>query len=187
MKSYEKAVAKCYSTWGDTYYQEYYGEKAPYPPVQTKLLRELLREFPVKTLLDAGCGPASFLRDVTDLGIELYGFDLTPEMVDEGKRVFTQQGLSSERIWKGSVLERKSFISPSGVGSYDAVVCGGVLPHIPVEEESKVAENISASLNPGSLCAVEARNQLFALFTMNRYSYELMVNELIQAEKLKND
>lgn len=186
MKPYEQAVAKCYSTWDKIYYDEYYGEKALYPPVHGELLRKLLRESGAKTLIDAGCGPASFLRDITDLGIELYGFDLTPEMVTEGKRIFNEKGISSNRIWMGSVLNPNSFVSPeSGMKSYDAVICGGVLPHIPAEQDLVVAHNVAMALNPGGFCAVEARNQLFALFTMNRYSYELFVKDLIQIDQLK--
>lgn len=186
MKSYEKAVAKCYSTWGKTYYDDYYRDKASYPPVHKELLRKLLRKSGVKTLIDAGCGPASFLREIMDLGIELYGFDLTPEMVDEGRHIFKKKGLIPERIWIGSILEPESFDSPAdGTSRYDAVVCGGVLPHIPAEDDVMVVRNISMALNPGGLCAVEARNQLFAMFTMNRYSYELFVDEFIHPAKLK--
>jgi 2-polyprenyl-3-methyl-5-hydroxy-6-metoxy-1,4-benzoquinol methylase len=182
----EISVKHCYSTWGPNYYDEYYGAKAPYPPVQTELLRKLLRRSSARTLIDAGCGPASFLRDATDLGIELYGFDLTPEMVIEGQRIFREKGLSPDRIWIGSILDPLSFVAPTdGTSRYDAVVCGGVLPHIPAEEDMTVIRNIASALNPGGLCAMEARNQLFALFTMNRYSYELIVNELIEPEKLK--
>lgn len=186
MKSYDQAVAECYSTWGKTYYDEYYGKKAPYPPVHTKMLRKLLHESGVKTLIDAGCGPASFLRDCFDFDMELYGFDLTPEMVLEGKRIFSEKKLSPERIWVGNILDQNSFTSTvDGVKNYDAVVCGGVLPHIPAEEDVCVASNIFTALKPGGVCAVEARNQLFSLFTMNRYSYEFFVNELISLEKLK--
>ena|SRR3990167_3664414 len=186
MNVYEDAVAKCYSTWGRTYYDEYYGESAPYPPAHRDLLRALLKKNKVRKVLDAGCGPASFLRDITDLNLELYGFDLTPEMVAEGKKIFTEKGLSSDRIWLGSVLNQNSFVDPcDGLMDYDAVICGGVLPHIPANQDRAVVSNIVAALKPGGICAIEARNQLFALFTMNRYSYDLFVNELICPDKLK--
>lgn len=90
----EDAVAKCYSTWGKSYYDEYYGVKASYPPVHRDLLRNLLIQSCAKRVLDAGCGPASFLRDIFDISLDLYGFDLTPEMIDEGKRVFIENALS---------------------------------------------------------------------------------------------
>ena len=34
--SVEKTVKDCYSTWGTSYYSEYFGEKAPYPSCANK-------------------------------------------------------------------------------------------------------------------------------------------------------
>src|SRR4051812_30921571 len=100
----EAAVKHCYSTWGTTYYDDYYGPKAPYPPVHRELLRRLLRESGAKTVLDAGCGPASFLREVIPDGLDVYGFDLTPEMVAEGRRVLGLHNVPASHLWEGSVL-----------------------------------------------------------------------------------
>jgi SAM-dependent methyltransferase len=143
MISYEEAIARCYSTWGKTYYEEYYGSNSPYPPVHTELLRSILKENKVNNLLDAGCGPASFLRDVIREGWDLYGFDLTPEMVEEGKKVFADNNLDPERIWKGSIIEKSSFRVPVGnTPEFDAAVCDGVLPHILEEHDVTVIENL---------------------------------------------
>lgn len=188
MTSYEEAIARCYSTWGKTYYEEYYGSNSPYPPVHTELLRSILKENKVNILLDAGCGPASFLRDVIKEGWDLYGFDLTPEMVEEGKKVFANNKLDPERIWKGSIIEKSSFTFPGGnTPEFDAAVCGGVLPHIPEEHDVTVIENLRDSVRSGGIVALEARNQLFAMFTMNRYSYDLFVEQFIRPEILKKN
>ncbi|MFH1318655.1 MAG: class I SAM-dependent methyltransferase [Candidatus Omnitrophota bacterium] len=187
MKDYEKSVANCYSTWGKTYYDEYYGDKAPYPPVHTELLRSLLKQAKVKNVLDAGCGPASFLRDIINEGIELFGFDLTSEMVEEAKLIFEKNGLSPDNIWKGSILDKKSFILPSGKAfKFDAVICSGVMPHISERDEDEIFENLLAAVKPGGLVALEARNQLFSLFTMNRYSCHFIQEELIRLDKFND-
>lgn len=184
MKDYEKTVANCYSTWGKTYYDEYYGCKAPYPPVHTELLRSLLKQAKVRNVLDAGCGSASFLRDIINEGIELFGFDLTLEMVEEAKSIFKKNDLSANNIWQGSVLDKESFIAPKGkTFKFDAVVCSGVMPHISEQDEDRVVENLLVSVKPGGLVILEARNQLFALFTMNRYSYNFIRDELIKMDK----
>lgn len=182
----ESSVKKCYSTWGATYYDEYYGPNAPYPPVHRDLLKKIILKEKAKTLLDAGCGPASFLRDVFDLEIELYGFDLTPEMVAEAKKIFSENERDPARIWQGSVLEPTAFRNPEGNSpdAYDGAICMGVLPHIPAEMDSTVIQNLKASLRPGGFAVVEARNQLFSLFTMNRYSYEFLRDELIRPSSL---
>ena len=95
----EEAVKGCYATWSKSYYNEYYGVEAAYPPVHRDLLKRLLVEADVKRLLDAGCGPASFLRALTGEGMALYGFDLTPEMVAEAREVLGTEVRS--RWWSG--------------------------------------------------------------------------------------
>jgi len=178
-------IKDCYSTWGETYYEDYYGEGAAYPPVHVTLLKQLLKNQAIKTVLDAGCGPASFLRELFDEPLALYGFDLTPEMVKEGQRIFKEQGLPDTRLWEGSVLTPDSFYCEEGPEQYDAAVCIGVLPHISEGDEKQVFQNLYQSVRPGGLVVIEARNQLFSLFTLNRYSYQFFMDELIPVESLR--
>jgi 2-polyprenyl-3-methyl-5-hydroxy-6-metoxy-1,4-benzoquinol methylase len=186
-RHFEESVKSCYSTWGGTYYDEYYGPRASYPPVHRDLLKRLLRQAGVRTVLDAGCGPASFLRDLAGEGYDRYGFDLTPEMVVEARRVLGEQGVPADHVWEGSVLSPGSFGAPGGVGpqAFDAAVCVGVLPHVPAEADPVVIRNLRGAVRPGGLVVLEARNQLFALFTLNRYSYQFFVEELIRVPELK--
>jgi 2-polyprenyl-3-methyl-5-hydroxy-6-metoxy-1,4-benzoquinol methylase len=183
-KSTEDAIKACYSTWSDNYYDEYYGAKAAYPPVHREILKRLLKEAGVRNVLDAGCGPASFLRELTESGIELYGFDLTPEMVREARRVLEERGVPTGRVWEGSVLAPESFRHEE-VKEFDAAICIGVFPHIPEEADAQVIENLRGAVKQGGLVVIEARNQLFSLFTLNRYSHQFFMEELIRTEKLK--
>lgn len=184
-RDYEASVKRCYSTWGGTYYDEYYGPDAPYPPVHRDLIEHLIAEAGAQTLLDAGCGPASFLREISDRGIDLYGFDLTPEMVTEAKRVMAARGHDPSRFWEGSVTDPASYRPPGVELQYDAAICVGVLPHVPAEADAVVIENLRDSLRPGGLAVIEARNELFALFTANRYTYLTIVEQLIRVDSLQ--
>lgn len=180
------AVRSCYSTWGQSYYDEYYGPAAPYPPVHVDLVRRLLDEAAPRRLLDAGCGPASMLRQLAAPGRDLYGFDLTPEMVAEGRLVMSGMGVPERRVWEGSVLDPASFAPPAEPPEpFDAVISVGVLPHIPAEQDGTVLENLRAALRPGGLAILEARNALFSLFTLNRYSAEMFLDDLIPAARLR--
>jgi 2-polyprenyl-3-methyl-5-hydroxy-6-metoxy-1,4-benzoquinol methylase len=178
----EARIQACYSTWAKTYFDDYYAGASAYPPVHVDILRRLLRASGAKTLLDAGCGPASMLRQLVDLGLDFYGFDLTAEMVDEAQRTMSLYGIPCERFWRGSVVKAGDFRRPAG--GYDAAICFGVLPHLPENLDEVAISNLHAALAPGGLVAIEARNQLFALFTLNRYSRDLFLEQFIRVDSL---
>ena len=189
IREIEASVKHCYSTWSQSYYSDYYDSENAYPPVHRDLLKQILTEAGVELLLDAGCGPVSFLREMADTGIELFGFDLTPEMVQEGQRVFRSLNLPVDRIWEGSVLDAAAFCSPvdQPPNGFDATIASGVLPHIPAESDVRVIENMRDSVKPNGLVIAEARNELFALFTLNRYSCDFICDELIKKDQLQAD
>jgi SAM-dependent methyltransferase len=101
----ERSISACYATWADSYYNDYYGAAAPYPPVHANPVRDALIEGGVTTLLDVRCGPASFLPHIADTDNTWHGFDLTPEMVDEGRRVAASLHRPRSQVWVGSVLD----------------------------------------------------------------------------------
>lgn len=179
----EDAVRACYSTWGPTYFDDYYGPDAPYPPAHVDLVKAELQAAGVKSVLDAGCGPASMLR-LLPADIERFGFDLTPEMVEEARRVLADQGVPADHIWTGSVLDGEAFSSPTG-RPFDAVICVGVLPHIPAGLDEKVFANLHSAVRPGGRVVVEARNELFALFSLNRYTTRLFLDTLVPVDRLR--
>ena len=182
-KRLEAAVKSCYSTWAANYHAEYYASPNAYPPVHQEIVRDVLRAGQARTVLDAGCGPASMLRGLADLKLELYGFDLTPEMVVEARKVMAGFGVPAERLWEGSVTDSEAFKAP-GVKGFDAAICIGVLPHVPEQADEVVIRNLHHSVKPGGTVLLEARNQLFALFTLNRYSFELFASALVPAAGL---
>ncbi len=182
----EDSVKACYSTWSDNYYDSYYGAGAPYPPVHRDLMIRLLREAKVKNVLDAGCGPASFLRELMNEKLDLYGFDLTPEMVVEARRIFQEHHIPENHVWEGSVLSSASFQPPSVKSKrFEAAVCVGVLPHIPQQADEEVIANLHGAVKKNGLVILEARNQFFALFTLNRYSHQFLADELLHVDELR--
>lgn len=182
----EASVKACYAAWSKRYYDDYYASGEAYPPVHTDLTRNLLASAGVTSVLDAGCGPASMLRALMGLDAALYGFDLTPEMVVEARRVLSEKGGSGERIWQGSVLDGEAFVSaPDGRKIYDAGICFGVLPHVPEGSEAAIIANFKQVIRPGGLIALEARNELFSLFTLNRYSSEFFKGRLVDVDGLR--
>jgi SAM-dependent methyltransferase len=182
----ERAVRRCYSTWGDRYYQDYYQGAGAYPPVHTAIVRDLLQRVEARSVIDAGCGPASMLRDLSLPNLARYGFDLTPEMTAEARRVLAAQGVPASHIWEGSVLDAAAFTAPdpAAPAQFDAAICFGVMPHIAEASDPLLLAHLTAAVRPGGLVACEARNMLFALFTLNRYSSELFKQQLIREDEL---
>ncbi len=182
----QDSVKRCYSTWGERYYDEYYHSETAYPPVHTGIMRDMIQAAGPRTVLDAGCGPASMLRDLVDLPAEFYGFDLTPEMVQVAHEVLGKSGLPADRVWQGSVLDPLAYRhAGSDRSTFDFALCFGVLPHIPAGDDATVLHNLTAAINPGGRIAIEARNQLFALFTLNRYSRDFFRQTLIDEAGLR--
>ncbi len=183
----EAAVKSCYSTWAESYFADYYENAGAYPPVHQKIVHDILAASGARTLLDAGCGPASMLRGLDDLGAELYGFDLTHEMVVEARRVMSTHDVPPAHLWQGSVIDPTAFRPPSGYPQlFDAAICIGVLPHVPAALDDQVIANLRDAVRPGGLVALEARNQLFALFTLNRYTYEFFMKDLVDPDGLRH-
>lgn len=183
----QRQVAHCYSTWGKTYFQDYYRSVSAYPPVHLDIVRNELRRHGACNVLDAGCGPASMLRGLKQLGARRFGFDLTPGMVEEAQKVLVRQGVPASHVWQGSVLQKSSYRRPGAkkIGGFEAVLCFGVLPHIPEQKDTGAFSLLRGSVARGGLALVEARNELFALFTCNRYSYQFLVDRLIRPRKWK--
>jgi len=185
-KKVEAVVKNCYSTWSDNYYQDYYQSSSAYPPVHTEIVRQLLKDSKSKNVLDAGCGPASMLRDLSGLGLDRYGFDLTPEMVIEAKSILSEQGVDPKNIWQGSVLDVDSFNNSIHPQKFDSVISIGVMPHISTVDELCMIENMVSAVKKGGRVVLEARNALFAMFSFNRYSSEFIKNNLLDVNSLSD-
>lgn len=184
MKKPDDRVKSCYSTWSGTYYDEYYKSNTAYPPVHADIVRQWLKREKAHSVLDAGCGPASMLRDLAAPRRELFGFDLTPEMVEEARRVLGAVGVPPKNVWEGSVTEPKAYRKRKS--GYDAAICFGVLPHIRAQDDLVVLRNLARAVRPGGTVLVEARNELFALFTLNRYSSALFRERLLDMAALRS-
>ncbi|MGI9538873.1 MAG: class I SAM-dependent methyltransferase [Miltoncostaeaceae bacterium] len=150
------------------------------------LIRALLDDAGATSVLDAGCGPASLLRDLDGSDRALYGFDLTPEMVAAGRRAMAARGHPPTRVWEGSVTDPEAFRCPDEpAAGFEAALCCGVFPHIEEEHDAAVVEHLRDAVEPGGTVVIEARNALFALFTLNRYSWQLFRDDLMDVGQLR--
>jgi len=138
------------------------------------------------TLLDCGCGEGSPIRSIAETGIEVWGFDFVPEMVEKAKINLQPNGLSG-RVWTGDITDRKSF-KPLGIdtpATFDVCMAMGVFPHL--TDEVHALKNMAAVTRNGGRIFVEFRNELFSLFTLNRYSYAFFKDNLMKTASLESE
>jgi len=180
----EAQIRSCYASWAHSYFDDYYQGVHAYPPVHAQVAKQIFIANQTRVLLDAGCGPGSFLRHIADVQMEWHGFDLVPEMANEAVRVARSLGRDNSDIWVGSVLRDESFRSPRGI-EFDGAVMIGVLPHIPYEEDQSVLRRLKDSVCPGGTLVVEARNALFGLFTLNRPTFDIFTKTLMNLDSVR--
>jgi len=178
------SAAACYDSWSRSYFDEYYGEKAPYPPVHVKLILDALASRRARTVLDAGCGPASILRSLISDGFEAWGFDESHGMVEQAKHALKELGVPSDRVWQGDASQPAAYRcnAPGAPATFDAAISIGVLPHLQPAQVDAAMRLLHQAVRPGGTVILQARNALFSLFTFNRNTHEFLRDELMPVE-----
>lgn len=169
-----------YSQEASDYIRMYTKKWDLYPAnlIRIKFIINRLKKNKVKTILDAGCGTCGPMIKLLKEGFDVRGFDFSKEMVQEGKKELEKAGydpglVSFADLENISVLPKKKF---------DAIIALGVFPHI--LSEKMALSNMRKMLNPGGLVFIEFRNDLFAAYTLNKYSLEFFLNRVVDLKSL---
>jgi 2-polyprenyl-3-methyl-5-hydroxy-6-metoxy-1,4-benzoquinol methylase len=183
----KSSVQRHYSTTVQDFTERYRGSHEEYPAesIRLKLILSRLKDLAPGTLLDCGCGEGTPMSRIHDTGVDTWGFDFVPQMVASATGMMKSKGLEN-RVWLGDVTEPSAF-TPKGINvpkTFDVCMALGVLPHI--EDEIVALRNMAAVTRKGGRVLVEFRNELFSLFTLNRYSLEFFRDQLIQISELKS-
>lgn len=140
---------------------------------------QILPEFGVKRILDAGCGEGSPMVQLLKSGYDARGFDFVPEMVQGAKRLLKDNKFDENIASWGDITDLITFSHLKGDEPFDAVISLGVMPHI--ENEALVLKNLSSQLKSGGVAIIEFRNALFDIFALNRPSFEFYMNEFFSS------
>lgn len=175
-----------YAALVDKYTREYQTNYENYPSNQKRLrlIQDRLRVLRPKSLLDCGCGEGTPVLQIGEMGIDIWAFDFVEGMIQKAKKNANAKGLS-DRFWVGDIT-LPDFGKPLQTKvphEYDVCIALGVFPHIP--DDLLALRNMASVLRPGGRVFVEFRNELFSLYTLNRYHYEFFDKRLIQFGALK--
>lgn len=110
-------------------------------------------------IIDVGCGDGGGTATLT--WASRCGFDVSPLMIEK---------IKDRHFIVADLMQPETYAPLRQYGSFDGLVCMGVMPHI--EDTEQAVRNL-ADLVYGKVF-VEFRNQLFSLFTFNRLSVELV-------------
>jgi 2-polyprenyl-3-methyl-5-hydroxy-6-metoxy-1,4-benzoquinol methylase len=182
-KKASQQIQEHYSVNASTYRNHYNSENlwtSPTYPAEyfrLELLLKSLKDTGALRVLDAGCGEGTPMLKVSQLGIEVRGFDFTSEMIDEARLLFKRSGLDPNWLMVADVEDFDSFSPLIENESFDATVCFGVMPH--VSNVGLALKNLKKSLKTGARAYVEFRNPLFDLITMNRFTHAFITEELL--------
>ncbi len=136
-----------------------------------------LHDQDARSMVEVGVGQGRAIDIYTAAGIDVFGFDNDPKMVEMSSAVMAAAGLPSDRISWGDIQDSVSLSGIRRQGPYDSLLAMGVLPH--VGHERVALENMYSLVKPGGSVFVECRNKLFSLVTFNRFTYEFIMDDLL--------
>jgi len=140
--NYDEALAKGLSVTGES--KEYYASAR----VRWLAKRLAAAKWPVRTVLDFGCGTGSgapFLLDGLQAKL-VHGVDVSPASLETARALHARDGATFAMIDEP--------IGPT----FDLAFCNGVFHHIPIDKRHAAASYVYDALVPGGMFALWENN-----------------------------
>lgn len=119
----------------------------------------------IRRFLDVGCGSGELVCDMAAMGIGAEGVDFSPEMIDLGRVLARERGLSGATFSCASVFDHAPAERP-----LDLVSANGFIEYISRDQLLEFLAMVHAWLAPGGSLVLGSRNRLFNLFSLNEYT-----------------
>jgi ubiquinone/menaquinone biosynthesis C-methylase UbiE len=143
--------------------RQYLSERYPSAPktcdqfsylIRKQYVLEMLDRIPGKgRILDIGCGPAVYTRDLVGRGWQVTGVDLSSGMLQTAAKAAAGYGGKPVRFAAAQATEL-----PFRSGSFDAVLCIGVVSY--VDSVPALLEDVRRVLKPGGEAILQISNSL---------------------------
>ena len=180
----EDLVAEHYDGSAENYHLQYernlISDVSRNYPANYFRLHQLINSFTqnnVRKVIEVGVGEGTPLVTLSKAGMDVSGFDISHKMVEKARTNFAANGLPPENIIFGDIQDPITYSPLLRAGQFDALLAMGVLPH--VQNEEFVLKNMKNLVKPNGRVFIEFRNKLFSLFTFNRYTYEFIMEDLL--------
>ncbi len=161
------------STYGEEYSNVDFSKKYPANNKRLDIALSILDRVKPKNVLDVGCGTGDPLAAILRAGYDAQGFDYADEMVAQARKTVAQAGFEESRVSKNNME------NPEGLkeGSFEAITALGSLYY--ARDFNATMGAICNLLAPGGHLIFSLRNELFSLFSMNKYSAEFIFRKLV--------
>ena len=186
MPKQQDPVVKYYDAEADIYHKRYERESihdvsARYPAnyFRVQLFLNSFANKGIKNLIEVGVGEGTPLAKLGEMGLDVSGFDISRDMVKKAKATMRKHKLNPDHIFWGDIEDPTTYLHAlKEKGRFDGLMALGVMPH--VRNDEMVLKNMATLVRPGGSVFIEFRNELFSLFTFNRYTHDLIVDGLLR-------
>jgi SAM-dependent methyltransferase len=165
---YKKSLRSYYDSRTAEYRSTYSGEgryRSNHFRLKTVMaLVDGIRPRPTR-ILDAGCGSGMVLAALLGQGYACTGFDNSDRMREEAKQNLRDAGFPEDAVGPGDLYH-----IPSPDGGADLLLCLGVLSNLTDHEQ--IFREFRRVLSPGGRILVSLNNELFSLYSLNRYTLD---------------
>ena len=184
MSESKKSVDSHYDAVASRYHERYernrlYDLSLPYPAdyFRLQLLLNSVISKRIKRVIEVGVGEGTPLSTLGKAGIDVWGFDISAEMIKKSKEKMEKNGMNPDQIFWADVQDPTTYAHALKDGQFDGLIAMGVMPH--VENDDMVLKNMSTLVRPGGSVFIEFRNKLLSLFSFNRYTADFILNDLL--------
>jgi len=178
------SVIEHYDESASTYHEFYDKEKlfdvsASYPAnyFRLQLLLNSFKSKKIQNVIEVGVGEGTPLTTLGKAGMDVWGFDISKEMVKKSKENMEKNNMNKEQIFWGDIQNPTTYTQVLHDMKFDGLIAMGVMPH--VNNDDEVLKNMASLVKSEGHVFVEFRNKLFSLFTCNRNTVDFILNDLL--------
>lgn len=169
------------SVYGKQYGGDNFSEFYPEHKFRLAIFQNLLNEIKPKRLLDVGCGSGQPLLAFLKQGFDAFGFDFSAEMVEQTRQLLASNNLDASRVSQNNMEDSVGIEK----GAFDCIVALGSLYYS--RNFSKTMQNVSDILSDNGHIIFSLRNDLFSMFSQNKYSLDFILNKLIPVNQFSEE
>lgn len=136
---------------------------------QDVTIEELKKRGIAGPVLDIGCGTGQLVIDLHKIGVEAYGIDNAPAMIEEARRMCAEAVPEKS---PSAFFEATDFDSYTPTTTFRGVTAMGFLEYLP--HDAPFFNKLFDLMAPGAVAYIECRSKLFNLFSGNEYTKKIL-------------